>query len=166
MGKNTYKKRNRKKSIITASVSIAVVLLFIYIIVSDSPSDIRAKKVIDDDIVIQASEIDETARFYSTKIDGNEIEVLAVRSSDGTIRTAFNTCQSCYSSGRGFFVQEDNVLICNNCGNQFTLDQIEKSNGACNPVPITESMKIVTENTITIPQEYLSQAVVMFQSWK
>ena len=115
---------------------------------------------------MQASEIDETARFYSTKIDGNEIEVLAVRSSDGTIRTAFNTCQSCYSSGRGFFVQEDNVLICNNCGNQFTLDQIEKSNGACNPVPITESMKIVTENTITIPQEYLSQAVVMFQSWK
>jgi uncharacterized membrane protein len=166
MGKNTYKKRNRKKSIITASVSLAVVLLFIYIIMSDSPSDIRAKKVIDDDIVIQASEIDETARFYPVEIDGNEIEVLAVKAPDNTIRTAFNTCRSCYPSGRGYFVQQDDVLVCNNCGNKFTLDQIEKSNGACNPVPITESMKTVTEDTITIPEQYLSQAVVMFQSWK
>lgn len=147
-------------------LSIAFVALFIFIITSDSPSDIRADKIINNDIVIQASEIGEIASFYPAEIDGNEIEVLAVKASDGTIRTAFNTCRSCYASGRGFFVQQDNLLICNNCGNQFTLDQVEKSNGACNPVPITESMKTVTEDTITIPKEYLSQAAVLFQSWK
>lgn len=166
MRRQTYRKNKSKKSMIMALISIAFVALFIFIIAYDSPTGNRADKVIDNDIVIQSNEIDDTAKFYPAIIDGLEIEVIAVRALDGTIRTAFNTCQSCYTSGRGFFVQQDNVLICNNCGNQFIFDQIEKTNGACNPVPITESVKTVTEDTITIPQEYLSQAVVMFKSWK
>ena len=39
------------------------------------------------------------------------IEVLAVKSSDGTIRTAFNTCQVCYASGRGYYIQQGDGLI-------------------------------------------------------
>ena len=33
------------------------------------------------------------------------LEVLAVKAPDGTIRTAFNTCQVCYGSGRGLYRQ-------------------------------------------------------------
>ncbi|HHU70719.1 MAG TPA: DUF2318 domain-containing protein [Clostridiales bacterium] len=166
MSKKTYRKRNRKQSIITASVSIAVILLFIFIIVSDSPLDIRSKKIINDDIIIQTSEIGETARFYPAEIDGKQIEVLAVKAPDNTIRTAFNTCRSCYPSGRGYFVQKDDMLVCNNCGNKFALNGIEKSDGACNPVPITEANKTVTEDTITISKAYLSETLLTFQSWK
>ena len=51
--------------------------------------------------------------------------VLAFKASDDTIRTALNTCQVCYDSGRGYYVQEGDKLICQNCGNQFEADQVE-----------------------------------------
>ena len=94
------------------------------------------------------------------------MEVLAVKASDGTIRTAFNTCQVCYSSGRGYYVQDGDVLICQNCGNAFQMDQVEITKGGCNPIPILEEGKEVTDATITISKEFLSQAEVIFANWK
>ena len=45
------------------------------------------------------------------------MEIVAVKALDGSIRTAFNTCQVCYNSGRGYYQQEGNELVCQNCGN-------------------------------------------------
>jgi uncharacterized membrane protein len=69
------------------------------------------------------------------------MEVLAVKAPDGTIRTAFNTCQVCFGSGRGYYKQEGKTLVCQNCGNRFSLDDVEKVRGGCNPVPILENEK-------------------------
>jgi hypothetical protein len=119
-----------------------------------------------EDLVIPVSDISETAKFYPVTVDGTELEVLAVTAPDGTIRTAFNTCQVCYDSGNGFYKQEGDVLVCQNCGNRFGMDQVEVSSGGCNPVPIFDENKTVDEENITIPFDFLNEAKVIFANWK
>ena len=62
---------------------------------------------------------------------------------------AFNTCQVCYDSGRGYYVQEGDVLVCQNCGNRFSAEQVELIKGGCNPVPIDSENKTDDGTTIT-----------------
>ena len=118
------------------------------------------------DLVIPVKDITETATFYPVTVDGVKMEAFAVKAPDGTIRTALNTCQVCYDSGRGYYKQEGDVLVCQNCGNRFRTSDVEKVKGGCNPVPVTEEDKVVTKDTITIPAEFLRKAKVLFGSWK
>ncbi|KUK52124.1 MAG: hypothetical protein XD78_2191 [Desulfotomaculum sp. 46_296] len=83
-------------------------------------------------IKIPKSEISFTVTFYLYKLDGINMEVIAVKAADGTVRMALNICQVCYDSGRGYYIQEGNYVVCQNCGNKFYIDQIrlEKLKGA------------------------------------
>jgi uncharacterized membrane protein len=126
----------------------------------------RKLVIADRDLVIQIADITENALFFPVDIEGTRIEVLAVKAPDGTIRTAFNTCQVCYSSGKGYFEQVDTVLVCQNCGRRYRMNQVERQAGGCNPVPIFPANKTVTGSTITITQEFLKQAKGIFASWK
>jgi uncharacterized membrane protein len=121
---------------------------------------------VDADLVIPVADITATAAFYPVDIGGTRLEVIAVKAPDGTIRTAFNTCQVCYSSGRGFYKQVDALLVCQNCGNRFRMSQVERQSGGCNPVPIFAQNKTVTGTSITISKAYLSQAKQIFARWK
>ena len=126
----------------------------------------RKPVIVDQNLVIRIADLTENALFYPVDIDGMRMEVLAVRAPDGTIRTAFNTCQVCYASGRGYFVQTGTVLVCQNCGNRYRMNQVERQAGGCNPVPIFPANKTVTDSTITISTEFLKQARVIFSAWK
>ncbi len=118
------------------------------------------------DLLIKKSEISETAIFYPYQAGSTKMEVLAVKASDGTIRTAFNTCQVCYNSGKGYYEQEGDTLVCQNCGNIFKLDQVEKIKGGCNPVPILEDNKADDGSNIVIAGDYLTQNKDLFGNWK
>ncbi|MDR0765065.1 MAG: DUF2318 domain-containing protein [Synergistaceae bacterium] len=120
----------------------------------------------DGGLFIPAGEVTEKAVFYPLKIDGVDMEVFAVKAPDGTIRTAFNTCQVCYDSGAGYYAQEGDVFVCRNCGNRFSTSDIEIVKGGCNPVPILPEHKTADENGITIPKEFLARAKVIFINWK
>jgi uncharacterized membrane protein len=120
----------------------------------------------DRDVVIRTDEISDAAKFYPVDVEGTRMEVIAVKASDGSIRTAFNTCQICYDSGMGYYVQEGNALVCQNCGNRFRMDQVEVVSGGCNPVPIFPNYKTVTDETITIPYAFLKEAKTIFSNWK
>jgi uncharacterized membrane protein len=122
--------------------------------------------IADRDLVIQVSEVTENAVFYPVDIGGTRLEVLVVKAPDGTIRTAFNTCQVCYGSGRGFYKQQGTVLVCQNCGNRFRMSQVEVRSGGCNPVPIFPANKTVTGTTITISKDFLNEAKVIFTRWR
>ena len=117
---------------------------------------------VNDDLIIPIKDISTTATFYPVEIDGTKLEVLAIKASDGTIRTAFNTCQICYSSGRGYYVQQGNMLICQNCGNRFNSDDVEITRGGCNPVPIFSEDKTVDNENITITKEFLEKSKDIF----
>jgi len=118
------------------------------------------------DVIIPIADLSETATFYSYDKLDTKIEFLAVKASDGTVRTAFNTCQVCYASGRGYYVQKGDVLVCQNCGNVFEMDQVEKIKGGCNPIPIFEENKEVTESSIIIKSENFTEAESLFANWK
>ncbi len=118
------------------------------------------------DLVIAVKDISKTAQFYPVEVEGVKLEVIAVKAPDGTIRTAFNTCQVCYDSGQGYYKQQGNELVCQNCGNRFTMDEVEVLSGGCNPVPIFPEDKTVTDQTITIPLAFLKEAKTIFSHWR
>lgn len=115
---------------------------------------------------IPVSEVTTDASFFPVEVDGTQMEVIAVKGSDGTIRTAFNTCQICYSSGRGYYVQQGDVLVCQNCGSRFTVDQVEIENGGCNPWPIFEEDKTITDEYVEIAYDFLKESKEIFSNWK
>jgi len=117
-------------------------------------------------LTIPVKEISEKALFYSVEVDGTQMEVIAVKDSDGNIRTAFNTCQICYDSGNGYYKQEGDNLVCQNCGNSFTMDQVGQSAGGCNPWPILEEDKTETDSEIKISYEFLKESSDIFENWK
>ncbi len=168
MGNSSKNSFNIKK-VLLISVSAVALIAAAYIIktpgTSGAKPDIRTA-VKDADIVIQTKDITTTPSFYAAEINGTDLEVIAVKASDGTIRTAFNTCQVCYNSGKGYYNVVGNQLVCQNCGNRFSMDAVEVTQGGCNPVPITTDYKTVTEDTITISKDFLTEATVIFSNWK
>jgi uncharacterized membrane protein len=118
------------------------------------------------DLYIPADEVSEKAVFYPVVVDGTKIEIFAVKAPDGTIRTAFNTCQVCFDSGLGYYVQEGGVFVCQNCGNRFRAGDVEIVKGGCNPVPIMPENKAVNADGVTISKSFLSQAKRIFANWK
>ena len=118
------------------------------------------------ELQIPKKEVTATAKFYGYKLGNVQIEVLALRAPDGTIRTAFNTCQVCYNSGRGYYTQAGSVLVCNNCGNRFAAAQVELIKGGCNPVPISRDLKREDAEFIYIPKTIFEQARPLFLKWK
>lgn len=106
-------------------------------------------------LAIPIADLSQTASFYKADIDGPEIELVALKDSKGNLRTAFNACQVCYSSGKGYYVQDGNYLVCQNCGNSFTIDQVGIASGGCNPWPILDSDRTVTDDEIQIYYDVL-----------
>lgn len=118
------------------------------------------------DLVITKAEITDQATFFPVTAKGIKMEVMAVKASDGTVRTALNTCQVCYGSGYGYYVQQGDQLQCQNCGNIFMVDQVELQRGGCNPVPVSEDQKQDDGDTVTISAAFLDEASVLFTNWK
>ena len=159
---NTSSKTN--KSIAVAVGVVVVLIVVIFIIKGSFSGDKTASST--GNLIIPKSEITETAKFYPYLVGGTKMEVIAVKASDGSIRTAFNTCQVCYNSGRGYYKQEGNELVCQNCGNRFKIDQVELQKNGCNPVPILTDNKTDDGTNITISQDFLTQNKGLFSNWK
>ena len=119
-----------------------------------------------ENLVIPISDLSEKATFYPVEVDGIEMEVIAGKDSQGEIRTAFNTCQVCYDSGNGYYRQLGEELVCQNCGNSFTMDVVGETGGGCNPVPILEENRTVTDSEIQISYEFLKESSDIFANWK
>lgn len=166
----------KSKNVILAVVAVIVVAVAVY--TTFSPKD-EQKNIAEQpkavtvnatnekgDIVIPIANITEKATFYAYDELDNKMEIIAVKASDGSVRTAFNTCQVCYSSGRGYYVQEGNVLVCQNCGNRFRMDEVQVTRGGCNPVPIDKDEKVITASSITITKGFLTKAEGIFANWK
>ena len=127
----------------------------------------EAAKIENGDVLtISVADLSENAEFYPVEVDGTQMEVIAVKDSAGTIRTAFNTCQICYDSGNGYYKQEGDKLVCQNCGNSFTMDQVGQTSGGCNPWPILDEDRTVSEDTIRISYDFLKESSDIFANWK
>lgn len=164
---NTNSKKAGKKSevyILSGILAVLVIAVIAVTSIASGPKDSTAST--GGGIQITKSQITETAAFIPYKSGNIRMEIIAVKAHDGTIRTAFNTCQVCYDSGRGYYVQEGDRLICQNCGNSFKISQLEKEKNGCNPVPITQQDKIDDGQVITISEKVLKENAAYFRNWK
>lgn len=125
----------------------------------------QVEQSVGDNVVIHKNEITKEAQFFPFQAGDTAMELLAFKASDGTIRTAFNTCAVCYDSGRGYYIQQGDVLVCQNCGNQFPADRVGIEIGGCNPIPIMGENRSENEETITIASDYILQHKGYFAKW-
>lgn len=173
---------DKKKNIILPILAVVVVIIaavsiIVSILTKDSgetdaaaqnttQNQTDAGKINTGDIVIDESEITETASFYDYDSDGTTIELFAVKASDGTARLALNTCQVCMGSPYAYFVQQGDNFICQNCRNAFARDSIGTVHGGCNPVPLTEDNYEIQDGKITVAADFLEQYTANFINWK
>jgi uncharacterized membrane protein len=164
-GKNTNVAKKSSKNIFIM-LGIAVVLI-VGLVACNSGSEDRnsSTAVSGENLIISKSEISDKAKFYPYKAGNTKMEVVALKASDGTIRTAFNTCQVCYDSGKGYYEQEGKELVCQNCGNRFGFDDVEVVKGGCNPVPIMTENKTEDDSNITISKDFMDQNKELFGNW-
>lgn len=120
----------------------------------------------DGSLLIDKASLSGEPTFYAYEADGTPLELIAAVASDDSVRLAFNTCQVCYDSGRGYYLFENGSLVCQNCGNRFGIDQMGTQRGGCNPIPVSEQAVTEDETSITVSVDYLKEAAVVFENWK
>jgi uncharacterized membrane protein len=76
---------------------------------------------------------DGKAHFYKFEDGGKEITFFAVKAADGSYRTAFDACDSCYRSKKGY-EQAGDKMNCKNCNQKFAINKLgPNATGGCNP---------------------------------
>jgi hypothetical protein len=83
---------------------------------------------------------DYNAHHFTYMNEGRPIEFFVLKSNDGVVRAAFNACDVCFGSKKGY-TQDGDHMICNNCGRRFPADQINVVHGGCNPSPLTREVE-------------------------
>ena len=88
-----------------------------------------------DALEISRSELSSSIKIYSFTVDGLQMEVLAAKDEDGTVRTAFNTCQVCNGSPKAYFEEKGDSVVCQNCGNALAARTWACCPAAAIPIP-------------------------------
>jgi len=112
---------------------VAVVLVgAMYIFFGMSGSVVKAELVeAGDSMKLLVDGVSETAEFF----EYSGIEFFVVRAAGGSVKTAFNACDVCYRSRKGYR-QEGDDMVCNNCGNHYRISGLGTQNlkgGGCWP---------------------------------
>lgn len=115
-----------------------------------------------EEIVIKKDQLSTDARFFNYEVDGVTVQMIAGIASDGTCRLSLNTCQNCSPSPQAYFTYQDNKLICMNCGNVFTMDDVGTHSGGCNPMNVEYTE---TEDSLQISTEVLAGYSRLFTNW-
>ncbi len=83
---------------------------------------------------------DGKAHHYVYSGQDQEVKFFVVKSADGVIRAAFDACDVCFKSKKGYS-QDGEFMICNNCGRKFHSNRINVVKGGCNPAPLQRMEK-------------------------
>ena len=78
--------------------------------------------------------------FHYTTAANKDIRFFVVKSSDGVVRAAFDTCDVCYRKRKGYR-QVGDTMVCNSCGQVFRSVDINVLQGGCNPVPLDRTVQ-------------------------
>ena len=87
-------------------------------------------------VVIPVDKVDDgDIHYYKLADNGKDIRFFLLQSNDGEIRAAFDACDVCYESRKGYSLVGEFVR-CNNCGMRFHSSRINVVEGGCNPAPL------------------------------
>ena len=82
---------------------------------------------------------DGQAKYFSYDSSGKTVNFFVLKSSDNVLRAAFDACDVCYAAKKGYR-QEGDIMVCNNCGQQFPSVRINVEKGGCNPAPLERNI--------------------------
>lgn len=91
------------------------------------------------------------------------MQLIAGIASDGSARVALNTCQVCNPSPKAYFAQNGSKLVCQNCGNKFTMDDVGDAASGCNPTQVDHAE---SNGVITVATSALDAEVKAFAKWQ
>ena len=101
---------------------------------------------VSDSISIPLAGVSSQAKWFEYDAGGTTIRFFAVKGSDGSVKTAFDACDVCYYSKKGYR-QQGGDMVCNNCGNKYPIDGLGVENrnpGGCWPSYLPS--RVVGEN--------------------
>ena len=114
------------------------------------------------EISIDADTLTSNPMYINYESNGTNIQLIAVKGSDGTPRLSLNTCQVCNPSPMAYFKEQNGRLVCQNCGNVFTIDSVGETTGGCNPMYIDYTN---TDGKLTVTVADLDTYADQFASW-
>lgn len=114
------------------------------------------------EISIDADTLTSNPMYINYDSNGTNIQLIAVKGSDGTPRLSLNTCQVCNPSPRAYFKEQNGRLVCQNCGNVFTTVSVGETTGGCNPMYIDYKN---TDGKLTVSVADLDTYADQFASW-
>jgi uncharacterized membrane protein len=119
----------------------------------------------DGNIIIDKEKITEEVTYISYEYEGVTIGLLAVKDSNDDIKVVINTCQSCGGSPYAYFVQAGDKIECQNCGNMFSITDLDNlSDSGCNPIAIEDKKE--SNEIITIGVKQLQNLKAKFENWQ
>jgi len=133
-------KGSKKSTFVALGIAIAVVAIVGFIMFGGGSGGFEVVKAEAGVVKLPLSQInDGTAHFYTYK-GSRAINFFVLRSSDGVIRAAFDACDVCYPEKKGYR-QVGDLMVCNNCGQQFPSVKINEIRGGCNPAPLNRAIQ-------------------------
>ena len=82
-----------------------------------------------------------------------------IKSSDGVVRAAFDACDVCWESGKGY-KQNGDFMVCQNCGRRFQSTKVNVVTGGCNPSALSRTIR---DGKVVITAQVLSEGQRLFK---
>lgn len=124
----------RTKQVVVAGILVMALLVGTVTVFAFSFGKYETVKESNGTITLLAAKLaDGKARFYKFEDGGKVIAFFAVKAADGSIKTAFDACDACYRSKKGYEQQGDK-MNCKNCNQKFAINRLgPNATGGCNP---------------------------------
>jgi uncharacterized membrane protein len=103
---------------------------------------------------------DGNAHFFSFRSNDATVNFFVLKSHDGVLRAAFDTCDVCYRAKKGYR-QDGDSMVCNNCDQRFRADMINEVKGGCNPAPLERT---IADGNLLIAEADLLKGAWYFKS--
>ena len=117
------------------------------------------------EVEFSLADLDKDAQFFTYQTEAGKVGLLAVKDSTGAVRVALDTCQVCNGSPKAYFLKNDGVLQCQNCGNTFSYDIVGNTSQGCEPMPLDDTSWHVDGDTLSVDEAALENVVPLFSTW-
>lgn len=118
----------------------------------------------DSGITIDMAQLTQSVSFLDIGLGDDAVHLLARVDENGVPHLSWNTCQVCSGSPYAYFALEDDVLVCQNCGNRFSINSIGGKSFGCYPWAVADYA--IEDGKIILSTETLTTGAPSFKNWK
>lgn len=137
--KTQFESKKKKKPVVLLVLTLAVVAVagvVGWIATGGDNEKYPLVSNVQGELAIPLRQVDDgKAHFFSYQSGETTVDFFVLKSDDGVVRAALDTCDVCYRDRKGYR-QEGDFMVCNNCNQKFRSDMINEIKGGCNPAPV------------------------------